>query len=138
MKKTLLVILLAIVSVATLSAQTTRERIMADPSLAAGVYRPYPTPTVAQTPAPKGYEPFYISHYGRHGSRYEAEAEQTGDLLGIFRTAEKLGLLTAKGKDLALFDGKANVIERHDTGKLFGYSYHFNYVFPSHNHSRFP
>jgi hypothetical protein len=21
------------------------------------------------TPAPTGYEPFYISHYGRHGSR---------------------------------------------------------------------
>jgi len=24
---------------------------------------------VTDTPAPKGYQPFYISHYGRHGSR---------------------------------------------------------------------
>ena len=24
---------------------------------------------VVDTPAPMGYEPFYISHYGRHGSR---------------------------------------------------------------------
>jgi hypothetical protein len=31
---------------------------------------PYPERVHALTPAPKGYKPFYISHYGRHGSRY--------------------------------------------------------------------
>ncbi|MDE5714492.1 MAG: hypothetical protein K2I16_12860, partial [Muribaculaceae bacterium] len=24
----------------------------------------------AQTPAPEGYEPFHMEHYGRHGSRW--------------------------------------------------------------------
>jgi hypothetical protein len=99
MKKTLLVILLAIVSVATLSAQTTRERIMADPSLAAGVYRPYPTPTVAQTPAPKGYEPFYISHYGRHGSRFIEFNSEFDMVMEIFARAKEQGKLTPFGDE---------------------------------------
>lgn len=37
----------------------------------AGVYFAYPAPdSVILTPAPEGYHPFYISHYGRHGSRW--------------------------------------------------------------------
>ena len=29
---------------------------------------------IQDTPAPKGFKPFYVSHYGRHGSRYETSA----------------------------------------------------------------
>ena len=50
--------------------KTAREKIKDDPSYALGVYRLYPTEFKEQTPVPKGYKPFYISHYGRHGSRY--------------------------------------------------------------------
>ena len=32
---------------------------------------------VVDTPAPKGYEPFYISHYGRHGSRSDWGGDAT-------------------------------------------------------------
>ncbi|MBR0335543.1 MAG: histidine-type phosphatase, partial [Alistipes sp.] len=56
---------LAIVVAITATAQTAREKIMADKSYAMGVYRLYPTQFKPQTPAPKGYKPFYISHYGR-------------------------------------------------------------------------
>ena len=35
-----------------------------------GVYYAYQAPKVKYTPVPKGYKPFYISHYGRHGSRW--------------------------------------------------------------------
>ena len=39
-----------------------------------GVYYAYPIETGTDKPqlqsAPAGYEPFYISHYGRHGSRW--------------------------------------------------------------------
>ena len=39
-----------------------------------GVYYAYPIESGASSPllqlAPEGYEPFYISHYGRHGSRW--------------------------------------------------------------------
>jgi predicted alpha-1,2-mannosidase len=45
-------------------AQTKEERW-------GGVYFAYHAPVGAQlTPAPDGYRPFYISHYGRHGSRW--------------------------------------------------------------------
>ncbi len=35
-----------------------------------GVYYAYPMTETALAIAPEGYEPFYISHYGRHGSRW--------------------------------------------------------------------
>ena len=35
-----------------------------------GVYYAYPMTETALATAPEGYEPFYISHYGRHGSRW--------------------------------------------------------------------
>lgn len=50
--------------------QTTREEMTADLNKTGGVYFAYPGPTGAQTPAPDNYKPVYISHYGRHGSRY--------------------------------------------------------------------
>ena len=35
-----------------------------------GVYYAYPVTETVLAEAPEGYEPFYISHYGRHGSRW--------------------------------------------------------------------
>ena len=35
-----------------------------------GVYYAYPATATELKEAPRGYEPFYISHYGRHGSRW--------------------------------------------------------------------
>ena len=35
-----------------------------------GVYFAYPMTETKMAAAPEGYEPFYISHYGRHGSRW--------------------------------------------------------------------
>ena len=44
------------------------------PEQMGGVYYAYPIESGVETPfvqpAPEGYEPFYISHYGRHGSRW--------------------------------------------------------------------
>ena len=51
--------------------------------------------------APKGYKPFYISHYGRHGSRY-AWNDRTYTLLkDVFAKAEELDVLTPYGKEFA-------------------------------------
>ena len=52
---------------------TTADSIAADPGRAGGVYYAYPITNDSQvsfTATPDGYEPFYASHYGRHGSRY--------------------------------------------------------------------
>ena len=51
--------------------------------------------------APKGYKPFYISHYGRHGSRY-AWNDRTYTLLrDVFAKAKELDVLTPYGKEFA-------------------------------------
>ena len=50
-------------------AQTYETLIEQNPERAAGVYHYYEYSPSALTKAPKGYKAFYISHYGRHGSR---------------------------------------------------------------------
>ena len=94
--------LLATFSLAIVSAfaQTSREEIMADINRAGGVYYGYTTPTESYTPAPKGYEPFYISHYGRHGSRYMLKDDHYDTPMQILNNAHKAGKLTAFGEDV--------------------------------------
>ncbi len=52
------------------------------------------------TPPPAGYEPFYIDHYGRHGSRWLSTAADYTDPIEPLAKAERKGLLTARGRQL--------------------------------------
>ena len=81
-------------------AQTSREELLSHIELTAGNYANYPNPTGHLTPAPKGYEPFYISHYGRHGARYQTSDKAYKRLQHQLDTALSLGLLTEYGKDV--------------------------------------
>ncbi len=64
-------ILLLLTLVVYTHAQPALEIIKANHSFAASNYCIYPDSALPQlTPAPEGKRPFYISHYGRHGSRY--------------------------------------------------------------------
>ncbi|MBQ5700896.1 MAG: histidine-type phosphatase [Alistipes sp.] len=99
MKKVLFAISAAIIAISA-TAQTAREKIFADPSYALGVYRLYPTEFKEQTPAPKGYKPFYISHYGRHGSRYVLRDEKFDRAYNVLADAAYFGKLTDFGKDI--------------------------------------
>lgn len=65
-----------------------------------GIYYAYPEPTKALTPAPEGYEPFYISHYGRHGSRWRTEDVQYRSLVATFDSLHACGNLTALGENV--------------------------------------
>ena len=85
---------------ATAEEQTAREKIFSDPSYALGVYRLYPTEFKEQTPAPKGYKPFYISHYGRHGSRYVLRDEKFDRAYNVLADAAHFDKLTDFGKDI--------------------------------------
>lgn len=100
MKKTLSSVLLLIVAVSAF-AQSAYDEILENPQKAGGLYYLYPVTTSLNTKAPKGYEPFYISHYGRHGSRYLVSDEEYSTPYVTFKKAEENGALTAKGKDLA-------------------------------------
>lgn len=60
-------------------------------------YLDYIVPTEPLTKAPKGYEPFYISHYGRHGSRWLLSKRDYLDVLDVLREADSHGKLTDVG-----------------------------------------
>ena len=105
--KRFLLILSALCIAAMAFAQTSREEIDLHPHLAISTHSVYAGSYYFKpiAEAPKGYEPFYISHYGRHGSRYEANGKYTAELVKAFKFAEEQGLLTPKGKEAkALFD----------------------------------
>ena len=82
------------------SAQTTFEEISADLNKAGGVYLAYPKVEAKQTPAPKGYKPFYVSHYGRHGSRYLLGDRDYLWIIQLMQKADSLNCLTPLGKDV--------------------------------------
>ena len=81
-------------------AQTTFEEISADLNKAGGVYLAYPTVETKQTPAPKGYKPFYVSHYGRHGSRYLLGDRDYQWIIQLMEKAEIVNGLTPLGHDV--------------------------------------
>lgn len=53
--------------------------------------------------APKGYEPFYITAYLRHGSRFESNPEYPVETYNYFNKADELGILTPLGKRVKEF-----------------------------------
>ena len=99
MNKIFKIALAALLLPAMAVAQTAKDEIFNDLNKAGGVYYAYPVSTVEQTPAPKGYEPFYISHYGRHGSRYLIADNDYKWVLDLMRKAKDAGALTPLGLD---------------------------------------
>ena len=82
----------------SVSAQTAKDEIRQNPALAAGKYYAYQAPSVELTPAPEGYEPFYISMFARHGSRYLTKQKKYVESLA--QEAEgRYGELTPKGAE---------------------------------------
>ena len=74
--------------------------VMADRDKLAGCEGPYRFDAPALTPAPKGYAPFYISHYGRHGSRYAWNANTYSVIKNMLDAAAAAGSLTPRGERL--------------------------------------
>ena len=94
-------ILLAFIFLAAQSfAQTAREEIAADPNKAGGVMFAYPGPQSVQTLAPKGFKPFYVSHFGRHGSRWNCNDEDYDFPYNTLKAAAEAGKLTPAGEEL--------------------------------------
>ena len=82
------------------SAQQAREDFRKDITLSGSNYKAYPGPQKALTPAPAGYTPYYISHYGRHGSRYLIGPMDYDMPYNIMKKAADAGLLTEKGQEI--------------------------------------
>jgi hypothetical protein len=85
---------------ASLVAQTTPEEIYATIEKSGGAYYAYPEVHEDYTPAPEGYEPFYISHYGRHGSRFLISDNDYVSVMKILEEADKAGALSEAGRNV--------------------------------------
>lgn len=89
----------ALMSASTILAQTPREDFKRDITLSASNYVAYRGPQKQLSPAPKGYKPFYLSHYGRHGSRYMiGKAAYDVPYFSLLK-AKQEGKLTPKGEE---------------------------------------
>ena len=99
MKKTF-ILLLAIAVACLAQVGTTKEEMLKDWSKMAGNYYAYPAPNVKYSKAPAGYTVFYISHYGRHGSRFHQPADHYHFLYSTLAKADSAGKLTDQGKNL--------------------------------------
>ena len=73
---------------------------------------------VHDTKAPKGYKPFYISHYGRHGSRSNWGGAVYESLIEALTNAKDEGLLTASGDSLLNEVIQVNKIHNGMNGRL--------------------
>ena len=78
----------------------TRAEVLADIERAGGVHYLYPTNQPVPAQAPKGYKPFYVSHVGRHGSRFALGTTVYEDLLAIWVKGHENGWLTPEGEEL--------------------------------------
>jgi len=75
-----------------------KSEIMANIDRAGGVYCPYPEGQPSPAAAPKGYKPFYLTHIGRHGSRYALGSHVYTDLYKVWSEAAAKDALTPEGQ----------------------------------------
>lgn len=98
----LLPFLLIFLSVLSLSGQQVNEKISQHPDYSGGFYRNYPSSEITADAwtRPVGYVPFYISHYGRHGSRWISDRDIYSRASGLMEQAAREQVLTPEGKAL--------------------------------------
>ena len=121
MKKIIYIaVVVLLLSVGVASAQTTREEIDMHPHIAMATQSVYAAPYFFEpiAKAPKGYKPFYITHYGRHGSRYESQERYRKFLHDVFHIADSLNLLTEKGREVMAYADKVYDAQYKRVGEL--------------------
>lgn len=101
--------------VATPEMDRIRTEIAATPEKAGGIYFAYPITTDSMAPAPAGYEPFYLSHYGRHGSRWVISKKTHPGALKLMKTQHEKGNLTELGEEIYK---KVEFLANHTEGHL--------------------
>ena len=100
MRKSLFVVAFTLIVVA-IQAQPARDDIRRYIRMSASSDMPYPYPQQhVLTEAPGNKKPFYISHYGRHGSCYLDSASYYDTPCRILSAADNEGKLTSLGRDV--------------------------------------
>lgn len=92
---------LAALSTLSMSAQPLdAEFFDKHPDCAGGIYYTYHYEPTKMTPVPKGYKPIYVSHFGRHGSRWHASADNYERSQRFLNKAADKDVLTPFGEKL--------------------------------------
>lgn len=80
-------------------AQTAREFVSQYPEKAWVSHAVYPVDMIKErAETPKGYAPFYVSHYGRHGSRCDRDENSWKHMIQRLGRLDSMGVLTPLGK----------------------------------------
>ena len=96
--RNVLVTLVILASAVCADGQDYREMIRRNPARAASNLYNYEYEETSMTAPPSGYKPFYINHYGRHGSRYMSSDVESEAVRLVFEAADSCKLLTEAGK----------------------------------------
>ena len=111
MKRILTSLLLAACCLSLYGQEEVLRLFAENPDRSANNMHSYEFNPIVDTKAPKGFKPFYISHYGRHGSRYEQNHTFARAAMDGFHYLDSLGLLTEEGK--AVYADVNAVVEAH-------------------------
>ena len=97
----ILILIVLFFNMFALSGQTSIQEVFETIEKSGGVNYAYPSQDINPgTPAPEGYKPFYMSHFGRHGSRYLVEDKEYKYALDIFHEADSCKSLTPLGQEV--------------------------------------
>lgn len=120
--KRFFLLLTALAAVVIATAQTpemVRESIRKYPNLALPTYSTYPSVPLGEIAAtPEGFEPFYFSLVGRHGSRYDQSERRFKSILSVYHKADSLGILTEQGKHLYAHIAEIEAAQEGRNGEL--------------------
>ena len=93
-----IVLMMPFVAMAWAQSSAALDQLKTDPRKAYGTDYPYSFETQKVTKAPSGYKPFYISHYGRHGSRYYWNAQLYREMETLLTEQHNKKNLTPEGE----------------------------------------
>ena len=115
----LLSALAAVVIATAQSPEAVLESIRKNPNLALPTYSTYPSIPLGEiAAAPEGFEPFYFTLVGRHGSRYDRSERRFKSILSVYRKADSLGILTEQGKHLYAHIAEIEAAQEGRSGEL--------------------
>ena len=77
-----------------------RAEIERTPEKSGGIYYAYPVTADDDLTVPEGFEPVFLTHYGRHGSRWCLKDYQYPMLDSLFALNARTGNLTPLGLDV--------------------------------------
>ncbi len=104
MRKIFLSLLICIASIGAMAqSEIARQQLAANPNRCGSNHFAYPYPAQQLpelTPAPDGYEPFFINHYGRHGSRWLTNQKTYDRPVAMLEQLNSRHLLTKQGEVL--------------------------------------